>query len=89
MLEKTKNPAPHKRKKYDFVLSILINQIININKSNQSRSERSESKSWAGQIGHTVANGSPRPQYFFERSSAASRGNEKKMGLSNSLHSSA
>ena len=46
-------------------------------------------KSWAGQIGHSVANGSPPLQHFFERSCVARTHNDVEMGPANSLHVSA
>ena len=36
--------------------------------------------SWAGQIGHSVANGLPPLRRFFERSSVAHRRNDAEMG---------
>ena len=45
-------------------------------------------KSRAGQIGHSVANGSPPLRHFFERSCVAHRRIDAEMGPANSLHTS-
>ena len=43
----------------------------------------------AGQIGHSVANGSPPLRHIFNRSSVACRRNDAEVGPANSLHASA
>ena len=43
----------------------------------------------AGQIGHSVANGSPLLRHFFERSCVAHWRTDAEMGPANSLHASA
>ena len=43
-------------------------------------------KSRAGQIEHSVANGSPPQRHFFEKSCVVRRRNDTKLGLANSLH---
>ena len=45
-------------------------------------------KSRTGQIGYSVANGSPPLRHFFERSCVA-RGNDAEMGPANLLHAAA
>ena len=42
-------------------------------------------KPWAGQIGHSVANGSPPLRYFFDETVLPGR-NDAKIGPTNSLH---
>ena len=42
-------------------------------------------KPWADQIGHSVANGSPPLQHFFERAVLLGR-NDTKMSPANSFH---
>ena len=46
-------------------------------------------KSRAGQFEHSVANGSPPLQHFFEKSCVARRRNDAEMDPANSLHASA
>ena len=46
-------------------------------------------KSQAGQIGHSVSNGSPPLRHLFERSCVARRRNDAEIGPANSLYASA
>ena len=43
-------------------------------------------ESWAGQIGHSVANRSPPLRHYFERSYVARWRNHAEIGPANSLH---
>ena len=60
-----------------------------VTRSSQEREVDLRFEFRAGQIGHSVANGSPPLQHFFERKYAARRRNDAEMGPANSLHASA